>query len=680
MKSFFELGERLSAGRHLIGLLGNPRLYALKSELCASGSGTEFLEVWPTDFETSLEILKKRLGNSADLVRAAKEGAFLIDAGRLRSLEGVGSEGEGFEYEASERLEEETHEKGRTLVSFEMLHNKTSFQKVTIEIFTREFPKLGRRFLDLCQGIIISSKVSYKEGRACELQPGLYVAFEPRGKYSELSTIEDEAQIYSHDSPGVVGFVKFDERRHSNQANFYVTLDRLKSFDGRFVAIGRVLAGLPFLRGLEDVNLSICDISVEPQRVSRAETRRAKEVEARRRPCPAELVFKEHIHSDRERYLDGPRKISFEGVRTPQAALPNSFGLYTVETLSFVECGREFFSSFLLNYFRFGVSFPALRRLELRNCELGLDDLRRFLPGLDSALFVSVRVPGTPNLLRELRDFNPAFAKMQAIQLDDCRLDAAAFDFLAPRTALPALRMLSVAQNSLFDQGVASLFQKLELPALKSLSLSETNLSARGLTPLHHTRLQNLDISGNFEVDDFLVRLAEGAEPASLRRLDLANTGLKPRVLQAYLDSPRAAFLHTLILDRNPQILPTFASRFGDFVFLSNLRELSLKAVKATNREAGQLAATPRIEQLTFLCLKDNPFLELERFLEEECRVDEIARWRKIARIELDLSPLEAAAKKKLAESQFGETRLLQNIMVKEKPMLRMASSLLETA
>ena len=62
----------------------------------------------------------------------------------------------------------------------------------------------------------------------------------------------DEHYDIKHDKAGIVGMVKKGNRKHTNECQFYVTLCPLQSFDGKFVAFGRVIKGYEIVKQIGD--------------------------------------------------------------------------------------------------------------------------------------------------------------------------------------------------------------------------------------------------------------------------------------------------------------------------------------------------------------------------------------------------------------------------------------------
>jgi cyclophilin family peptidyl-prolyl cis-trans isomerase len=60
--------------------------------------------------------------------------------------------------------------------------------------------------------------------------------------------LEDEGFTLKHDVPGLLGAVRKSQARHNNTSDFYITLKKLASFDGKSVIFGRICLGFKDLK------------------------------------------------------------------------------------------------------------------------------------------------------------------------------------------------------------------------------------------------------------------------------------------------------------------------------------------------------------------------------------------------------------------------------------------------
>lgn len=51
--------------------------------------------------------------------------------------------------------------------------------------------------------------------------------------------------------------VKKNNRKHSNECQFYITMTSMKAFDGLFVSFGRVIQGYNHLKAIENLKTSL---------------------------------------------------------------------------------------------------------------------------------------------------------------------------------------------------------------------------------------------------------------------------------------------------------------------------------------------------------------------------------------------------------------------------------------
>jgi cyclophilin family peptidyl-prolyl cis-trans isomerase len=63
----------------------------------------------------------------------------------------------------------------------------------------------------------------------------------------------DENYDIKHSTPGIIGMVKKGNKRHSNECQFYITLTGLESFDGNYVAFGRIVQGFNIIKQIEKI-------------------------------------------------------------------------------------------------------------------------------------------------------------------------------------------------------------------------------------------------------------------------------------------------------------------------------------------------------------------------------------------------------------------------------------------
>ena len=146
---------------------------------------------------------------------------------------------------------------------FVFLKLNTSVKPIVIELFNEICPKTTRNFLELCKGQMRNKRGDSLNYQGCEIFRVVKNCFIQSGDFKDHTDsksiygkeFEDENYILNHDSPGVVGMVKNNGKPHSNESQFYITLNTLKSFNGKFTAFGRVVSGLDILLKLNEVEV-----------------------------------------------------------------------------------------------------------------------------------------------------------------------------------------------------------------------------------------------------------------------------------------------------------------------------------------------------------------------------------------------------------------------------------------
>ena len=123
------------------------------------------------------------------------------------------------------------------------------YEKVVFELFNKECPLTSENFYETCIGFSNNKgqKISYENtiihrvSKNSFIQGGDIRIDGPKSKYG--FDFNDENYNIKHDSFGILGMVKKGNRKHTNESQFYITLCPLKTFDGKFVAFGRVIKG-----------------------------------------------------------------------------------------------------------------------------------------------------------------------------------------------------------------------------------------------------------------------------------------------------------------------------------------------------------------------------------------------------------------------------------------------------
>ena len=132
--------------------------------------------------------------------------------------------------------------------------------KVVLELFNKNLPLTCDNFYKLClgakneEGTSLNYKGSliHRISKNSFIQGGDIRIEGPKSIYG--NNFNDENYNIKHDTKGILGMVKKGNRKHSNECQFYITLCPLKSFDGIFVAFGRVIQGYDVIEKISEMD------------------------------------------------------------------------------------------------------------------------------------------------------------------------------------------------------------------------------------------------------------------------------------------------------------------------------------------------------------------------------------------------------------------------------------------
>ncbi|KAL8581792.1 hypothetical protein ACOMHN_043210 [Nucella lapillus] len=148
-------------------------------------------------------------------------------------------------------------------VYMEISIGKDDIGRLVIELFSDKVPKTCANFKSLCTGEKGVSedtdyKLSYLNSLFHRIVPKGWIqggdTFHGRGNGGESiygSVFEDENFSVPHDRRGIVGMA--NKGRHTNQSQFYITLEPTPWMDTKYVAFGQVIEGTDTLRKMEMV-------------------------------------------------------------------------------------------------------------------------------------------------------------------------------------------------------------------------------------------------------------------------------------------------------------------------------------------------------------------------------------------------------------------------------------------
>lgn len=139
--------------------------------------------------------------------------------------------------------------------------DKLKSTSIIIELFFEVTPKAVMNFLEICKGKLKNKKGERLTYEGCEIFRVVNNGYIQSGDLSHLNggkciyeeSFEDDNYTIKHNSPGIVGMVKRRGINHTNESQFYITLNSLQSFDSKFVAFGRVIKGYDVVRQIAEV-------------------------------------------------------------------------------------------------------------------------------------------------------------------------------------------------------------------------------------------------------------------------------------------------------------------------------------------------------------------------------------------------------------------------------------------
>ena len=168
---------------------------------------------------------------------------------------------EDFEEETKKSLKNFLETNGNKYVYFDFnFEGEEKCEKIVLELFNKDLPLTCDNFYKLCigtkneEGTALSYKGSLINRISINsfIQGGDIRIEGPKSIYG--NNFNDENYNIKHDSRGILGMVKKGNRKHSNECQFYITLCPLKSFDGNFVAFGRVIQGFDVIEKISEMD------------------------------------------------------------------------------------------------------------------------------------------------------------------------------------------------------------------------------------------------------------------------------------------------------------------------------------------------------------------------------------------------------------------------------------------
>ena len=132
--------------------------------------------------------------------------------------------------------------------------------KVILELFNKNLPFTCYNFYKISlwekneEGTSLTYKGNLIHGisKNSFIQGGDIQIKGPKSIY--VNNFIDENYNFKLNTKGIFGMFKKVNRKHSNECQFYITLYPLKSFDGIFVAFGKVIQGYDIIEKILEMN------------------------------------------------------------------------------------------------------------------------------------------------------------------------------------------------------------------------------------------------------------------------------------------------------------------------------------------------------------------------------------------------------------------------------------------
>jgi len=149
---------------------------------------------------------------------------------------------------------------GNTYCFMKFAVNEEDLEEVEFELYAKKVPKTCENFVNLCKGVECEDgSYGYKDSLIHRIVPSGWIqggdiidgskGDAGKSSLSDGAAFPDESFSISHDSRGVLSMANCGP--HTNQSQFFVTLEAKRNLDRRFVAFGRVIRGSSVLGKME---------------------------------------------------------------------------------------------------------------------------------------------------------------------------------------------------------------------------------------------------------------------------------------------------------------------------------------------------------------------------------------------------------------------------------------------
>ena len=281
------MSEEKSMTIYILGRYDCPRLThckALISDLISKNPSFQKVE-FITEFETQFDLLRDELmKENLSFVKYTYSPIIYLQNEENKCKKVIGSleefqtylisaynyhdmrQSSEFELETKQNLKNFLSTNGNKYVYMDFAtddEKEEKYEKVVFELFYKDCPLTSENFYEICTGctnnkgqkVTYENSIIHRVSKNSFIQGGDIRIDGPKSKYGY--DFNDENYNIKHDSFGILGMVKKGMRKHTNESQFYVTLCPLKSFDGKFVAFGRVIQGYDTIRRIGTVSTNL---------------------------------------------------------------------------------------------------------------------------------------------------------------------------------------------------------------------------------------------------------------------------------------------------------------------------------------------------------------------------------------------------------------------------------------
>jgi cyclophilin family peptidyl-prolyl cis-trans isomerase len=650
---------------YVIGLFDSARLEFIQSTSSAKNSKEVQFEVkcyFESELKILMENLKKRHSGTVIVNDPLpKEDAFVVKNGVVVPLsefyDAVGISEDGvseaawndFSQKAQKRKELEVYEKGRSFVEMSMVAGNDESFKILIELFEKDFPKFTKRFVDNCSRLPRSA--SYCGTMSKFVQKGLYMQFGEIENEESIPFLEDELHLYQHHMPGLLGYVKVDQKKHTNRCQFYITFNPISHFDYKTIVFGRVVEGLETLESLQEQLIRIQNAIEIKHRQPEAERIKQETLKAQKEELSSSLVFSKNkditkaiASINKSNTYGGPKRIEFKNFKEKiDTEKLQQIKLYKVETITIDH--SDLSDEFYTEAFMIAKFFPKVVSLVLKNITMEASTLTKILANgqMQALKFVNFHISHARHLkfLQDIHRITNNFKGINTLVFKECLLNPEAFAFIGPDERLfdACLKCLTISNCTLLDEGLKLVIAKINSCQLEKLSVHDCKLTSESLELLNSSKifssLKSLNISQNYEVVQFIQSLSENSKIKHLKKLTAKNCYLTPECVHGIINGKNLVFLQTLSLDQNCFIFDALIDSFNDKVIPSNLRKLSLRSCRISNESMDRFVKVRNMPNFDLVDLSRNDDINWQAHASHQW-FDQTEFWGRIKTLKID--------------------------------------------